>query len=74
MKNTILKWYMFTSLFLVSFFAFAQVGDDEGTGDPLETTGDTDPTPINAKMIYLVILAVVFAYFYYRNSQKKVNA
>ena len=79
MKNSLLKWYMFAFLFVGSLTLFAQgdVGDDEGCigCPPIETDGDTEPTPINTKLIYLAIVAVVFAYFYFKNNnQKKVNA
>lgn len=82
MKNSLLKWYMFAFLFVGSFVMFAQTtdpDDDEACVGPdcppLEGDQDTDPTPINAKLIYLAIVAVVFAYFYFKNnSQKKVQA
>jgi hypothetical protein len=71
MKNSLLKWYMFAFAFLGSFVMFAQEPDsDEGTGGPLEG----EDTPINSKLIYLGVVAIIFAYFYFKNNtQRKVN-
>lgn len=54
-----------------NFIAFAQPGDDDGSGG-LEDTSDPQPADINGKLILLLILGVVFAFYYFRKNLKKV--
>jgi len=77
MKNSLLKWYMFAFLFLGNLMMFAQVNPDSSeacTGPdcpPLEN----DDAPIDSKLIYLGIVAIIFAYVYFKkNSEKRVTA
>ncbi|MFP9099057.1 hypothetical protein ACLI09_08385 [Flavobacterium sp. RHBU_24] len=77
MKNSLLKWYMFAFLFLGNLAVFAQTPDND-CGFPdchVENDNDTNATPINGKLIYLSIVAIIFAYIYFkRNNQRNVNA
>lgn len=68
MKTNILKW-CFSVLFLLSgFLMFAQspggTAEDEGT-DPLENPD----TPINGRILYLAIAAILFSVFYFKKSK-----
>ncbi len=69
MKNNIFKTYLLIFFLLVDFIAFAQPGDDDGGGG-LEGN-DPPPTPINGKLIWLGILAIVFAFYTFQKRFKK---
>jgi len=66
MKTNILKWCFSVVFLLVGFISFAQgsTAEDEGT-DPLENPD----TPVNGKIVYLAIAAVVFSVFYFRKNK-----
>lgn len=53
-----------------NFIAFAQPGDDDGSGG-LEGTSDPQPADINGKLILLLILGLVFAFYIFRKNLKK---
>ncbi len=57
-----------TFFILVDFVAFAQPGDDDGSGG-LEGN-DPPPAPINDKLIWLGILAIIFAFYSIRKYRK----
>ena len=69
MKN-IYKAYLLSFFLLSDFIVFAGPGDDTAGGD-LEDD-ETPITPINSKLILLLILGVVFA-FYQIKRHKKVS-
>lgn len=69
MKNTLLKIYLLGFFLLADFIAFAQPGSDSPDGD-LEGT-DPPATPINGKLIWLGIAAVLFAHFMYNQKRKR---
>lgn len=54
------KYFFILIILLINVAAFAQ--GDESDGGNLEGN-DPAPTPINSKLIYLVILGIVFVYF-----------
>jgi hypothetical protein len=66
--------YKITHIFLVSLFllvdlaVFAQPGDDTGDGG-LENN-DPPPAPIDSELIWLVIIALVFAFYSFRKYRK----
>jgi hypothetical protein len=69
MKNNFFKLYILSFFLLTDFMLFAQ-GQDQGGGG-LE--GDDPPTaPINAKLIWLVILAILFAFYSYKRRLSKI--
>lgn len=70
MKN-IIKFYLFSFILLSNFATFAQTGPGDGGTGGLEG-GDPAPSPINEKMIFLFISALVFAFYKLRNTPKKV--
>lgn len=65
----LLKLYLLSFLFLSDFVAFAQPGDDDGTGG-LEG-GDPQPAPINSKLILLAITGILFAVYTFRKNRKQ---
>lgn len=69
MKN-IIKFYLFSSILLSNFATFAQGGPGSGGDGGLEG-GDPAPSPINGKIIFLFISALVFAFYKLRNIPKK---
>jgi hypothetical protein len=70
MKN-IIKFYLFSLILLSNFATFAQGGPGDGGDGGLEG-GDPAPSPINEKMIFLFISALLFAFYKLRNIPKKV--
>jgi len=71
MKRNLFKIYILSFFLLIDFFAFAQPGDDDGTGGGLEGN-DPLPAPINGKLIWLGVAAVLFAFYSYKRKSQKV--
>lgn len=55
----IFKLYLLTFFILTDFIAFAQPGEDDGTGG-LEGN-DPAPAPINSKLILLLLTGMIYA-------------
>ena len=68
MKNKLFNLYLITFFLLVDFVAFAQPGDDDGSGG-LEGD-DAPPAPINGKLVWLAIVALLFAFYSIRKNRK----
>ena len=69
MKNNFFKLYILSFFLLTDFMLFAQ-GQDQGGGG-LE--GNDPPTaPINDKLIWLGILAILFAFYSYKRRLYKI--
>lgn len=68
MKKRILHISLVTLFLLVDFVAFAQPGDNDGGGG-LEGN-DPPPAPINGKLLWLGITAVLFAFYSLRKRRK----
>lgn len=68
MKNRVLYSFLVIFFLLVDFVAFAQPGDDDGSGG-LEGN-DPPPAPINGQLIWLGIVAIIFAYYSMRRYRK----
>jgi len=68
MKNKFHTICLITFFLLVDFAAFAQPGDDDGSGG-LEGN-DPPPAPINQKLIWLGFIAILFAYYKIRQYRK----
>ena len=68
MKNRVSYSFLVIFFLLVDFVAFAQPGDDDGSGG-LEGN-DPPPAPINGQLIWLGILAIIFAYYSIRRFRK----
>jgi hypothetical protein len=70
MKNNLIKSVLTLVFLFINFLSFAQggPGDENDTGN-LE--GDDAPAaPINGKLIWLAILAIVFAYYIFKRERK----
>ena len=61
MKNNLFRIYILSFFLLTDFILFAQPGDDDGGGG-LEGS-DPPPAPINGKLVWLGIAAIVFAFY-----------
>lgn len=68
MKNRVSYSFLVIFFLLIDFVAFAQPGDDDGSGG-LEGN-DPPPAPINGQLIWLGILAIIFAYYSIRRFRK----
>ena len=55
---------------LMMFAAGAGPGDDDGSGG-LEGTGDPQPASINSKLILLLVVGMIFAFYTIRKQYKK---
>jgi len=68
MKNRVTYSFLVIFFLLVDFVAFAQPGDDDGSGG-LEGN-DPPPAPINGQLIWLGLIAIIFAYYSIRRYKK----
>jgi len=68
MKNKLFNLYLITFFLLVDFVAFAQPGDDDGSGG-LEGD-DAPPAPINGKLVWLAIVAILYAFYSIRKNRR----
>lgn len=68
MRKNLLNFYLISFFLLVDFVAFAQPGDDDGSGG-LEGN-DPPPAPINGKLLWLGIAAVIFAFYSIRKNRR----
>ena len=84
MKKQLLTSILTIFFLSLDFMAFAQNGDDEesgpgftasGGGKLLESDDDIAQTPINGKLIWLLIVGLAFAYYTYKKNiaAKTVN-
>lgn len=73
-KDNLFKFYIIAVMFMFDFAVFAQdgPGDDDDDGD-LEDD-DAPPVPINGKLIWLAITAILFAIYIYRGYNAKEKA
>ena len=70
MKNIFFKLYIFLFFLLNDFILFAQPGQDNPGGD-LE--GEDPPTaPLDGKLIWLGIVAILFGFCSYKRRLSKV--
>ena len=63
MKSNLFKFYATLMLAFVSFLSYADPVDPPADEDPL-------PAPINTKLIWLAIVGVFFAFFYFKKQTK----
>jgi hypothetical protein len=68
MKNNLFKIYILAFFLLTDFILFAQPGDDDGGGG-LEGN-DPPPAPINGKLVWLGLAAVLFAFYSFKRKRK----
>jgi hypothetical protein len=68
MKN-LYKLYILVFVLLSDLMLFAQPGDDDGSGG-LEGE-DTPAAPINGKLIWLALVGIVFAFYYFNTKRQK---
>lgn len=69
MKNSFFKTIILGFFLLSDLVLFAQPGDDDGSGG-LEG-GDTPPAPIDGKLIWLGIIAILFAFYILKRKREQ---
>ncbi len=69
----IFKLYLLGFFLLSDFIVFAQLpGDDTGGGEPpLEDPNDPQPASVDSKLIYLLIIGLLFAVYTFQKRNKK---
>lgn len=67
MKN-LLKIYAFAFFFLYDFVAFAQPNDEDNNGDL-----EGNDVPINSKLVVLLLLGLVFAFYSFKKNRKPIT-
>lgn len=74
MIHKFLKAYLFVVILFSDFLMFAD--DNPGTGMEDEngnTDGSVEQAPINGWMIYMMILGLAFAFYYFKNRKSIVK-
>ena len=74
MVRKFLKVYLFVAILFSDFLMFAD--DNPGTGMEDEngnTDGSVEQAPINGWMVYMMILGICFAFYYFKNRKAQVS-
>lgn len=74
MIHKFLKAYLFVVILFSDFLMFAD--DNPGTGmedENGDTGGSVEQAPINGWMIYMMILGLAFAFYYFKNRKSLVK-
>lgn len=70
MKKNFLTIPLVILFVLMDFVVFAQPGDDDGSGG-LEGN-DPPPAPINSKIIWLAIIAIIYGFYSIKKYKKAI--
>ncbi len=70
MKKNFLTIPLVILFVLTDFVVFAQPGDDDGSGG-LEGN-DPPPAPINTKLIWLAVIAIVYGFYSIKKYKKAI--
>ena len=73
MKNNLFKLYFLSFFVLSDFILFAQAPGEEDDNGGLEDD-DTPQAPINGKIVWLLILAIVYAAYSYKKHRKAAQS
>lgn len=74
MKQNLVKIYLLSFFLLSDFIMFAQLpGDESDEGDLEGGDGEAPPTPINGKIIWLFIVAILYSIYFYNTHYKKTK-
>lgn len=76
MVRKFLKVYLFVAILFSDFLMFAD--DNPGTGmedenGNIDGSVETDYAPINGWMIYMMMLGICFAFYYFKNRKTQVS-
>jgi hypothetical protein len=71
MKKNLFNIYIFSVVLFSDFIMFAQPDDDGDPGDPPVESDDAPPVPINGKLLWLLIVGILFAIYTYRNNKRE---
>lgn len=69
--KSIYKFYLLVFILFSDYVLFAQPGDDDG--GCLECDDNPPQTPINTKLIWLVIIGVVFVFYTIKRKKEAFN-
>jgi hypothetical protein len=67
------KIYLLAFLLFADFVAFAQGGPGNDNGDGDLEGGDPPAAPINTKLILLVVLGLILAFYSFKKYRKQIN-
>lgn len=67
MRNYYKKFILSIFTLVVSFASFAQIPNPDDIGGPTDP-----PAPIDTKLIWLVVIGILFAYYAFSSRNKKV--
>lgn len=72
MKKNLLNYYVCIVVLFSDFMMFAQPGNesDDPVDEPVEG-GDELPLPINGKLMWLLIIGLLFAIYTFRNKRQE---
>ena len=70
MKNTLLKLFITCTCLFSDFAMFSQIGNNDDDGD-LEGN-DPPAAPINSKLIILLLIGFIYAFYIIKNKRKTV--
>jgi len=69
--NRFYKFCILSFVLLSDFVMFAQPGDEDDAGGGGLEGGDPAPAPINTKLVILLVLGLVFAFYKIKSATKK---
>lgn len=70
MKLNLQRFFLLFAFLLLDFVAFAQPGTGSGSGTDNDLENEDLPAaPINAKLIWLAIAGIIFAYYTIKKSR-----
>lgn len=73
MKN-IIRLYILAFFLISDFRLFAQPTNEDPDGGNIEGDGDATPgAPINGKLVMLLILGIVFAFYSFKKNRKAIS-
>ena len=70
MKLKLVHFYILTFFLFSDFVMFAQGGPGDNSGDGELEGDDVPPAGISSKLIYLVIIGLLYAVYTYRRNRK----
>ena len=70
--KTLVRIFLLSFTLLYDFSAFAQPGDDDNGNSNGGLEGSDTPVPINAHLVLLAIMGVIFVIYTFRKNKRSV--